>query len=95
MYLYIYVYIKFTEASHHNTLNILKIVGCSTICIFRQQAAFVRNVQIKRNIYTYIYVYICIYIYISSSLGYHPLRMTTTFSSTLKVGLTVAEEANA
>ena len=27
--------------------------------------------------------------------GVHPLRMTTTSSSTLKVGLVVAEEANA
>ena len=34
---YIYIYIW------------LKIVGCCTISIFRQQAAFVRNVQIKRN----------------------------------------------
>ena len=28
---------------------IFKVVVCSTISIFRQQAAFVRNVQIKRN----------------------------------------------
>ena len=27
--------------------------------------------------------------------GFHPLRMTTTSSSTLKVGIAVAEEANA
>ena len=30
-----------------------------------------------------------------SSFGVHPLRMTTSSSSTLKVGFTVAEEANA
>ena len=30
-------------------IYILKVVVCSTISIFRQQAAFVRNVQIKRN----------------------------------------------
>ena len=29
-------------------IYILKVVVCSTISIFRQQAAFVRNVQIKR-----------------------------------------------
>ena len=31
----------------------------------------------------------------SSSFGVHPLRITTSFSSTLKVGFAVAEEANA
>ena len=31
----------------------------------------------------------------SSSFGVHPLRMTTSSSSTLKVGFAVAEEANA
>ena len=31
----------------------------------------------------------------SSSFGVHPLRMTTTSTSTFKVGLTVDEEANA
>ena len=36
-YIYIYIFIY------------LKVVVCSTISIFRQQAAFVRNVQIKRN----------------------------------------------
>ena len=38
---------------------------------------------------------IYIYIYISSSFGGHTVRMTTTSSSTLQVGLTVAEEAYA
>ena len=32
---------------------------------------------------------------VSSSYGVHPLRMTTTSSSMLKVGFAVAEEANA
>ena len=31
----------------------------------------------------------------SSSFGVHPFRMTTSSSSTLKVGFAVAEEANA
>ena len=40
IYIYIYMY--------------LKVVVCITISIFRQQAAFVRNVQIKRNNYLYV-----------------------------------------
>ena len=36
----------------------LKVVGCSTISIFRQHAAFVRNVQIKRLISVSLYFYV-------------------------------------
>ena len=67
--IYIHIYIKFTEASHHNTLNITQNRWCSTISIFWQQAAFVRNVQIKNIlIYFNIYIYICIYVYIHTHI---------------------------
>ena len=66
-YLYIYIYIKFTEASHHNTLNILKVVVCSTISILTK-AACCLNIEIvlhttTLSIYIYIYIYTYIYIY--------------------------------
>ena len=39
--------------------------------------------------------YLPIYVYIFFFFGVHPLRITTTSSSKLRVGITVAEEANA
>ena len=44
---------------------------------------------------TLLYIYVYASMSSSPSSGVHPLRMTTTSSSALKVGLTVAEEANA
>ena len=46
------------------------------------------------NLVDYNIIYIYIYRLSSSSFGVHPLRMTTSSSSTLKVGFAVAEEAN-
>ena len=50
IYIYMYKYIYICIYTYiHIYIYILKVVVCSTISIFRQQAAFVRNVQIKRN----------------------------------------------
>ena len=46
--------------------------------------------QILHPDYIYIYIYIFLFFF-----GVHPLRLTTTSSSSLNVGLTVVEEVNA
>ena len=63
MHTHAYIYIHIYTRIYICIYILLKIVGCSTISIFRQQAAFVRNVRsiyisLCRCIYIYRYIHI-------------------------------------
>ena len=91
---YIYLYtIPLCQLLYHYTMLHISIHNTSlSIIIPLHYATYIYTQYLFVNYYTATLCYIYLFFFF---FGVHPLQMTTTSSSTLKVGFSVAEEANA